>query len=158
MKVLGVNASGADLWVALYGDGGPEPTDPVKLSLPAGPEGGYALNAFRTTVGHTLSEWSPDLIVILSPRSPQGDPAWKLALPRVTAETMLILAATDCNIDVNRVSQSQVRKNLSIAKEGGLRDHAKSLLPVKVGTHWTGKRDLAALAAASVHPAGLVAC
>ena len=89
MRVLGVNASGGDLWVALYGDDGPEPTDPVKLSLPDGPEGGYALTAFRTTVKHTLSEWSPDLIVILNPNSPQGDPSWKSALPRVSAETML---------------------------------------------------------------------
>ncbi len=158
VKVLGVNPSKGDLWVALYGDHGPELTDPVKLSLHDGPEGGYALSAFRTTAKHTLSQWSPDLIVILNSNSPQGGVPWSSALPRVSAETMLVLAATDCNMRILRITHAQVRKGLSIDRTGGLREHAKRLLPDKVGTHWAGKRDLAALAAASKHPKGLDAC
>ena len=158
MRVLGVNGSGPDLWVALYGDDGPESTDPVKLSLPDGTEGGYALNSFRTTVEHTLREWSPEIIVILNPRSPTGDPPWRRALPRISAETMLVLAATACDIPVERVAPGSIQSKLALGKSGGLREHAKKLLPVKVGTHWAGKRDLAALAAASRHPNGLPAC
>ena len=58
----------------------------------------------------------------------------------------VVLAAADCTVPVSRATHGQVRKSLSIGRAGGLREHAKSLLPDKVGTYWTGKRDLAALA------------
>ena len=43
MKVLGVNAGQASLWLCVVGDEGPEDTDPSSLTLFDGPVGGHAL-------------------------------------------------------------------------------------------------------------------
>lgn len=148
MRVLGVNGSGATLWIALVGEAGPEPCDPASLILKEGDEGGYALHAFQTEAEHALARLSPEQIVILDPE-PTGTLRWKATLPRVSAETMFTLAAVELGITVHRMARATVRGRLSLGKSGSLASHAKNAYPDKVGFHWVGQRDVAALAAAA---------
>lgn len=153
MKVLGVNGSGSTLWLAMVEDDGPVVTDPPSLSLGSGAEAGLALVDFKSEVTHVLTRLAPDLIVILDP-DPSGTIAWKGILPRLSAEVMLILAARDVGIEIERATRAGARSKLGIHRSGSLQARAKEKFPEKVGVHWTGKRDIAALAAASRHPAG----
>ena len=54
MRVLGVNAAGAKLWLTLVADDGPEDTDPPCLELSEGAEGGLSISAFRVECRHVV--------------------------------------------------------------------------------------------------------
>lgn len=153
MKVLGVNGSGATLWLALFGHDGPEDTEPYSLQLGDGSEGGLALTDLKAEARHVLTRLKPDLVVVLDPES-NGVFKWKNTLLRVSAETMLVLAADATKIPVERVTRASVRSKLSLGRSGSLASHAKEAYPDRVGSHWAGKRDVAVLAAASRYYGG----
>lgn len=145
MKMLGVNASQASLWLCVVGDDGPEDTDPSSLALCDGAAAGYALLAFHGECTRVLTRLAPNRIVILDPEPTASLRA--AARPRFSAETILAFAAEQAGINCERITRAAVRSRHQLGRKGALGAHAKSVIPEPVGTHWIGKRDLAALAA-----------
>ncbi|MBA8965059.1 hypothetical protein JOJ86_007425 [Rhodococcus percolatus] len=150
MKVLGVNGASSKLYLGVVGDNGPELVDPPALEVGTGGEGGLSLIALRSECDHALARIAPDLVVILDPES-NAKLTWKAAMPRLSAETVLVCAATAAGIPVERVTRPFVRSACSFGRSGSLASHAKDRYPDPVGPYWAGKRDLAALAAVSRH-------
>ena len=58
--------------------------------------------------------------------------------------------ATDAGIP-SAMSRAAVRSAHELGRSGKLAVHVRSVFPKTVGKYWTGKRDLAALAAAARH-------
>ena len=149
MKVLGVNAGQASLWLCVVGDEGPEDTDPSSLTLLDGPVGGHALVAFHSECARVLSRLTPDRVVILDPE-PTAPLPLSSARPRFSAEAILALAAEQAGIDCERIARATVRSRHQLGRKGALKAHVKSVVPESAGPYWGGKRDLAALAALAV--------
>lgn len=150
MKVLGVNGASTKLYLAVVGDDGLEHVDPPLLEVVQGNEGGLALIALRLECEHALARIAPDLVVILDPEA-NAKLTWKTTMQRVSAESVLVCAATAAGISVERVTRPSVRSACSFGRSGSLAVHAKEHYPDSVGPYWAGKRDLAALAAVSRH-------
>ena len=148
MKVLGVNAAQASLWLCVVDGDVPEDTDPSNLTLRAGVACGFALLAFHGECVRVLTRLAPDRIVILDP-----EPVASLkasARSRFAAEALLAFAAEQAEISCVRIARATARSRLQLGQKGPLKDHVRSVLPEPAGPHWAGKRDLAALAAVAV--------
>lgn len=142
---MGVNPSANGMWLVCADDGKVLSTVPYRLSMPSGMESGQKLIGLLDECERVLRDLAPDRIVVLDPE-PTARMTFSKSRPRVTAETLLALAAARADLPFGKVSRAAVRSRLGLPKSGGL----PTLVPATVerlDPHWKGKRDLAALAA-----------
>lgn len=152
-RVLGVSCSGADAYCCvLEGDTadtasvvlvGPEKVTPVAAGDPG------------DAVARSLSQWEsairttrPDVVAVLLPEggtlTKRPHATWA---PRITAETLSLLAAGRLRVPVELLARATVRTRLDLDLTGKLESIVKDLPPT--GKHWKD-RGLAFLAAQSV--------
>lgn len=146
LRCLGVNAAQGRLWLCLVHDDKPIETSPESMSLLEGQQAGYDLIAFQRECLRVLSRLSPGLVVILEPET-TAKLSYRATRDRLAAETILALAAAEAGIECQRSARASLRSRLEVPRSGSLKDHVPSVVPQPVGKSWSGRRDLAALAA-----------
>jgi hypothetical protein len=147
LRFLGVNATGAKLWLCLVGDDGVMTTEPGWLELHEGHQAGYAMTAFREECAQALTALAPDRVVILEMETSGRVPKVADMRNRFTAETILTSCAIDAEMTCVRLARATVRSRLCLPRAGALASHVTSVFETPIGKYWTNKRDLAALAA-----------
>jgi hypothetical protein len=147
LNVLGVNAVGGKLWLCLVNEEGAQETEPACVELRTGSQAGYAIEAFRAESVHALKALSPDRVVVLDLEAGGRVPKIADMRTRFSAEALLASVAVDAGVPCVRLARATLRSRLGLPRKGGLSDHVTQVFPASVGTHWTKKRDLAALAA-----------
>ncbi|MFI5607573.1 hypothetical protein [Amycolatopsis sp. NPDC051903] len=120
----------------------PEPTS-IKFSSALDP--GPRLIALRDDVMRIIKGNEVSAVVVLLPESNYSMPYAK-AVDRASLETLILLAAAECDISFRRVSRPRLRAELEISRSGKLAEIADGFQEA-VGASWRGKRSLAALAA-----------
>lgn len=146
MAVLGVNGSANELWLAVVSDEGEVLEAQVRI-LPA-PDSPLATQ-IRTAVDEAdriIASNGITGVVILEPETGRFQPSYFQSVLRISLETAVVLAAERASIPAVRRSRKWVRAVLDLPKAGALSGHAADVLDAHP-PHWTGKRDLAALAA-----------
>lgn len=143
---MGVNPSANGMWLACAHDGEVVPSSLFRLELPSGMESGQQLMALLDECERALRDLSPDQVVLLDPE-PTARITFSQARARVTGETLLALAAAKADLPYERLSRPQLRSRLALPRSGKLPALVKERVPQPLAPHWTGKRDLAALAA-----------
>lgn len=145
MRSLGVNPSANGMWLVCADDGKVVSTAPYCLSLPSGMESGQKLMGLLDECERVIRDLAPHRILVLDPES-NARLTFLQSRARVTAETLLALAAAKADLPFERVSRAGVRSHFGLPRAGSL----STLVPEtieRLDPHWKGKRDLAALAA-----------
>lgn len=143
---MGVNPSANGMWLVCADDGEVVDTSPFRLALPSGMESGQKLAALLDECERALRDLAPDGIVVLDPEVTAKIP-FSQARARVTAETLLALAAAKVDLPYEKLSRAGLRSRLELPRSGKLTALVPQKVPQPLAPHWTGKRDLAALAA-----------
>lgn len=147
--MLGGHFGAGKMWLCLVdAEEGPVVTEPAFLELRDGEEAGYAMSDFHRECVHAITVLAPGRVVLLDPE-PTGQATVANLRARFTAETLLARAAVELTLPVSRLARSTVRARLQLDRKGSFAERAGEVYPDKVGTHWKGKRDLAAVVASA---------
>lgn len=145
VKTLGVNGTNDRAYLAVARDGEVIDTQPYSVSLATGMPDGEQLITLRDEIVRLLEVHRIDRVRILDAES-NYQSSYSALTGRLTIETVIALAASEKEIDCLRLTRRRVRSILEIEIKGKLSVEAARSYPI-VGGSWTGKRDLAALAA-----------
>lgn len=147
-KVMGAHGAGSALWLACADDTGLlDVGDDYRLTVPSALESGEALERAQEDLARIVRRHAPDEVWILKAVS-NYEGTYESFVPRVTLETLLVLASAGEGVPVQRVARPTVGKSLGLqGQKGGLEKHS-NVLDVKQSPHWgPRKRDLAAMTA-----------
>lgn len=145
VRVLGINCTSNEAYVALLEDGVVLDGYPERLRLPGGVEGGEGLLEFIDEVRRTLAQARPDHVVLLLPEGRQRGATYQRIAPRVVLETLVRLAAAQENVPTDLLARATVRARLGLPRSGSLDDQL-SHAGTPTGHYWNNGRGLAALA------------
>ncbi len=144
-RVLGINVAGSTAYLALCDDAEITNDKPEKLVAPDGLAADSGTLAFLDDIGRVLGQLRVERVRVLDPE-PTYSTSVQSVVPRITIETLFLLAAWQRGLDAGRISRARIRSLLDLGRSGSLSSLAASVTK-PVGSSWTGKRDLAALAA-----------
>lgn len=141
-----MNPTANGMWLACADDGQLVPISPHSLALPSGLESGEKLSALLAECERVLRALAPGRVVVLDPEATARF-TFKAARARVTGETLLALAAAKSSVPYEKLSRAGLRSRLSLGRANKLVELVPQVVNEPLSPHWTGKRDLAALAA-----------
>ncbi len=145
MRTLGVNGASDTLFLAVAEDGTVLDVEPYTFSEPAGLPSERRLPAMRDEAEKLVRSLAVARVRILDPET-----AYKCAAvtmrTRYALETLLALGAAEAGAECDRLSRAAARSVLGLPRSGQLASLVSEVTS-KAGKHWSGKRDLAALAA-----------
>lgn len=145
MRTLGVNGAGESLFLAVAEDGTVLDEEPYSFAEPAGLPSNRRLPAMRDEAEKLVRSLDVARVRILDPETSYQCAAVSMQ-KRFALETLLALGAAEAGADCDRLSRAGARSVLGLPKRGKLAELVPEVTE-RVGKHWAGKRDLAALAA-----------
>jgi hypothetical protein len=149
VNVMGAHSAGGVLWFACIDDAGfVDIGNDYRVTVPSALESGEALERTREDLGRVLRRHRPDQVWLLMPEA-NYQASYNEFLPRVTVETLLVLACAAEDILLERKARGTIRKLLDVPRKGGLNTHS-DVLGEKQTPNWgPNKRDIAAMTAAA---------
>lgn len=145
MRSIGVNVAADTAYLSVAEQGKLLEAEPYMLRLPQGLTGARALVGLRDDIMKILATHDIKRLRVLDAEA-NSSGSYSSLKERIAIETTFILAAAEHQIDAGRLTRAQVRSILSIPRQGALKSHAPTLCSPS-GPYWSGKRDVAALAA-----------
>lgn len=145
MIALGVNASSDRAYLAVVRDGHVIDVQPYFLMFAAGLPEAEQVVALKNDALKVLGQHRINRVLIMNAEATYKG-SYNSMIKRISMETVIALAASERALDCTRLTRPRVRSILQLGSTGALSSiMADRYLPV--GGSWTGKRDLAALAA-----------
>lgn len=145
MRAVGVNVAADIAYLSVIDDEKLLDVEPFMLRLPQGLVGTDALLGLRDDVAKVLTTHGVDRLRVLDAET-NSSGSYSSLKTRLSIETVFLLAAAERGIDAGRLARAQVRSILSLSRQGSLKTHAVTVC-LPSGPYWSGKRDVAAMAA-----------
>ncbi|MFC5996026.1 hypothetical protein ACFQE5_17615 [Pseudonocardia hispaniensis] len=145
MRTVGINVAADTAYLSVVDDGELLEAEPYLLRLPRGLDGARALLGLRDDVAKVLTTHGVNRLRVLDAEA-NSNGSYASLKDRLSIETTFMLAAAEHDIDAGRLTRAQVRSILSLPREGALKTHAAAVCSPS-GPYWSGKRDIAAMAA-----------
>lgn len=146
VAILGVNGATNELWLAVVSDDGEVLDAQVRIQPASDSPLGTQVSTALDEAGRIIVTNGITAAVILEPETGQFQPSYSASVLRISLETAVVMAAHRAGVPVVRRSRKWVRTKLDLPNRGKLSELARDVVEAHP-PHWTGKRDLAALAA-----------
>jgi hypothetical protein len=144
VRVLGVNCTTRDIYLAVADQGQILDGLTERLRPPVGLEEGAALIELVDSMRRVIREVRPDKVELLQPEA--WSASYSQHLPRARLETLIQFAAATEEIPLETLSRPTARARLNVPRTGPLESHI-AIAGTVVGRYWTSGRGLAAMAA-----------
>lgn len=144
-RVLGVNCSSEQIYLAVAEDGAILAVQPERLTTAGLLEESERLVAMQDDVRRALGEIRPREVRIMRPEQKYEGSYGRIA-PRATLETIVRLASVEAGVSLEMLYPASVRSRLGLPRTGPLKSHVPRVCE-PVGKYWNAGRNLAAVAA-----------